>query len=116
MEGPGSAQEFFGQLVGGCLMPTVWQGLEQLGGLVLLCAASRLLWHLREYEVLGGEGMDLDSLVLGGWGPGCLNSQRGWETGISRYRQLGGAGAGAEMPGFTRCRVVVAMCLGSWES
>ncbi|XP_025069481.1 protein-serine O-palmitoleoyltransferase porcupine isoform X4 [Alligator sinensis] len=46
MEGPGSAQEFFGQLVGGCLMPTVWQGLEQLGGLVLLCAASRLLWHL----------------------------------------------------------------------
>ncbi|KAL2103692.1 hypothetical protein ACEWY4_000560 [Coilia grayii] len=41
-----SHQDFFAELPGGCLLPTVQQGLEQTWQLLLICLACRLLWRL----------------------------------------------------------------------
>lgn len=41
-----SRQEFFQQLLQGCLLPTVQQGLDQIWLLLAICLACRLLWRL----------------------------------------------------------------------
>lgn len=41
-----SRQEFFQQLLQGCLLPTVQQGLDQIWLLLTICFACRLLWRL----------------------------------------------------------------------
>ncbi|XP_049728280.1 protein-serine O-palmitoleoyltransferase porcupine isoform X1 [Elephas maximus indicus] len=41
-----SRQEFFQQLLQGCLLPTAQQGLDQIWLLLAICLACRLLWRL----------------------------------------------------------------------
>ncbi|XP_047571346.1 protein-serine O-palmitoleoyltransferase porcupine isoform X6 [Lutra lutra] len=41
-----SRQEFFQQLLQGCLLPTAQQGLDQIWLLLAICLACRLLWKL----------------------------------------------------------------------
>ncbi|XP_023382319.1 protein-serine O-palmitoleoyltransferase porcupine isoform X2 [Pteropus vampyrus] len=41
-----SRQEFFQQLLQGCLLPTAQQGLDQIWLLLTICLACRLLWRL----------------------------------------------------------------------
>ncbi|XP_051865042.1 protein-serine O-palmitoleoyltransferase porcupine isoform X2 [Pristis pectinata] len=41
-----SRQEFFHQLVQGCVLPTAQQGLEQVWQLLLICLGCRVLWRL----------------------------------------------------------------------
>uniref|UniRef100_A0A8C7DH97 Porcupine O-acyltransferase n=1 Tax=Oncorhynchus kisutch TaxID=8019 RepID=A0A8C7DH97_ONCKI len=41
-----SRQEFFHELVEGCLLPTAQQGLEQVWQLLVICLLCRLLWIL----------------------------------------------------------------------
>nr|CAJ81389.1 porcupine homolog [Xenopus tropicalis] len=41
-----SRSEFYAQLLHGCIVPTVQQGLEQIWVLLLMCLACRLLWIL----------------------------------------------------------------------
>ncbi|XP_070300653.1 protein-serine O-palmitoleoyltransferase porcupine-like isoform X2 [Salvelinus sp. IW2-2015] len=46
MMGSFSRQEFFHELVEGCLLPTTQQGLEQVWQLLVICLLCRLLWIL----------------------------------------------------------------------
>uniref|UniRef100_A0A8C8EM16 Protein-serine O-palmitoleoyltransferase porcupine n=1 Tax=Oncorhynchus tshawytscha TaxID=74940 RepID=A0A8C8EM16_ONCTS len=46
MMGSFSRQEFFHELVEGCLLPTAQQGLEQVWQLLVICLLCRLLWIL----------------------------------------------------------------------
>uniref|UniRef100_A0AAY4BXD7 Porcupine O-acyltransferase n=1 Tax=Denticeps clupeoides TaxID=299321 RepID=A0AAY4BXD7_9TELE len=41
-----SRQQFFQELLGGCLLPTAQQGLEQVWQLLVICLVCRLLWRL----------------------------------------------------------------------
>lgn len=41
-----SRQEFFQQLLQGCLLPTAQQGLDQIWLLLAICLACRLFWRL----------------------------------------------------------------------
>ncbi|KAJ8259413.1 hypothetical protein GJAV_G00168990 [Gymnothorax javanicus] len=41
-----SRQEFFQELVEGCLLPTAQQGVEQVWQLLLICLVCRLFWRL----------------------------------------------------------------------
>lgn len=43
-------EEFYQQLLNGCVLPTAQQGFEQVWTLLLLCLVCRLLWRLGKYR------------------------------------------------------------------